>query len=76
VARNFKGIWVWAGTIMGHGFKHQYDVHGALKSGRSNNGIPFYEIDSVNIENRIRKASGAEKRTKYLGIETPANLIE
>jgi RHS repeat-associated protein len=58
--------------LLGHGWDSD---KGKTDHSKTENGIPMYEVDAVNIENRARASAGNEKKTTYGGKSIPANLL-
>ncbi|MNU74914.1 hypothetical protein D3C71_644270 [compost metagenome] len=61
-----------AHELLGHSY--DYDK-GTTRQGETSNGIPLNEVDAVNIENKARVKTGDKKRTKYVGLEIPVELL-
>ena len=58
--------------LLGHGWDSD---KGKTDYSKTENGIPMYEVNAVNIENRARASAGNEKKTTYGGKPIPANLL-
>jgi len=62
-----------AHELVGHGWDAD---QGKKDYKETDNGIPMYEVNAVNMENRARAAAGNEKKTTYGGKEIPAELLD
>ena len=62
---------------LSHELQHSSDVDKGIMSYENiGNGIPMREIRAINTENKIKKKTGDEKRTKYRGRKIPQKLLE
>ncbi len=60
-----------------HEFQHASDVDwGELNTKMTPNGIPMYEVNAVNTENKIRIKTGDKKRTSYAKKTIPSELLK
>jgi RHS repeat-associated protein len=60
-----------------HELKHAFDRdQGKLRKGTTKNGIPFSEVDAVNVENQVRQVTGDDKRTSYGGVKIPTEDLK
>ena len=62
-----------AHELLGHGWDAD---QGKKNHDKTDNEIPMYEVDAVNIENRARAAAGDGKKTTYGGKDIPAKLLD
>lgn len=61
---------------LAHELQHLSDANnGILDNTEVVPGVPQKEINAINTENRIRKATGDEKRTSYKGYEIPFDKL-
>jgi len=64
-------------VILIHELNHAYNTDKGTTDYTNYNGIPKYEIDAVNMENKVRLVTGdIPIRTKYGDNEIPQSLIE
>lgn len=61
-----------AHELLGHGYDSD---QGKADYSKTDNGIPMYEVNAVNMENRARAAAGDPKKTTYGGKPIPAKLL-
>jgi RHS repeat-associated protein len=65
---------------LAHELSHASDNNNDTeKEGTTENGIPFYEVDAINVENKIRTNPkvGLDKRTDFVeGLEIPIKLLK
>ncbi|WP_334126978.1 RHS repeat-associated core domain-containing protein [Empedobacter brevis] len=62
-----------AHELLGHGWDSD---QGKTDYSNTDNGIPMYEVNAVNMENRARAAAGNEKKTTYGGKPIPERLLD
>jgi RHS repeat-associated protein len=62
-----------AHELLGHGYDSD---QGKADYSKTDNGIPMYEVNAVNMENRARAAAGDPKKTTYGGKPIPAKLLD
>ncbi len=62
-----------AHELLGHGYDSD---QGKADYTKTDNGIPMYEVNAVNMENRARAAAGNEKKTTYGGKPIPEKLLD
>jgi RHS repeat-associated protein len=62
-----------AHEILGHGWDAD---QGKKDYSETDNGIPMYEVNAVNQENRARAAAGDVKKETYAGKSIPAELLD
>jgi len=62
-----------AHELTGHGWDAD---QGKKDYNETENGIPMYEVNAVNMENRARAAAGNEKKTTYGGKPIPEKLLD
>jgi hypothetical protein len=60
--------------LTGHGY--DFDQGTADYKNKTPNGIPYSEVNAVNMENRSRAATGDEKRTTYDGRPISAKMLD
>ena len=58
--------------LLGHG---RDSDKGKTDFNKTSNGIPMYEVNVVNVENRARATTGDSKRTEYGGKPIPPDLL-
>lgn len=62
---------------LSHELKHSLDADkGNIDPMEYVPNIPQYEIDAVNMENKVREYLGEPKRTTYQGIQIPLIYLE
>ena len=62
---------------LSHELKHSLDADkGSIDPMKYVPNIPQYEIDAVNMENKVREYLGEPKRTTYQGIQIPSIYLE
>lgn len=62
-----------AHELLGHGYDSN---QGTADYSKTSNGIPMYEVNAVNMENRARAAAGDPKKTTYGGQPIPTALLD
>jgi RHS repeat-associated protein len=62
-----------AHELLGHGWDAD---QGKIDYNKTNNGIPMYEVNAVNIENKVRSSTSEPQRTTYGNKFIPAELLE
>ena len=62
-----------AHELLGHG--HDSD-QGKADYSKTSNGVPMYEVNAVNMENRARAAAGDPQKTTYGGQPIPTKLLD
>jgi hypothetical protein len=62
-----------AHELLGHGYDSD---QGKTDYSKTENGIPKYEVNAINMENRARAAAGDPKKTTYGGKDIPAKLLD
>lgn len=62
-----------AHELLGHGYDSD---QGTTDYSETENGIPMYEVNAINIENRARAANGEEKRNSFGDKIVPEKLLE
>lgn len=62
-----------AHELIGHGWDSD---QGKTDYGKTSTGIPMYEVNAINMENRARAAAGDEKKTTYIGRPIPKRLLD
>ena len=62
-----------AHELLGHGWDSD---QGKTDYSKTDNGIPMYEVNAVNQENRARAAAGNPKRTTYGDKPIPEKLLD
>jgi len=61
-----------AHELLGHGYDSD---QGKTDFTTTSNGIPMYEVNAVNVENRVRAKVGSPQKTTYGGQPIPINLL-
>ena len=62
-----------AHELLGHGYDSD---QGTTNYQKTSNGIPMYEVNVVNTENLVRKATDTPVRTTYDDKPIPQNLLQ
>ena len=62
-----------AHELLGHGYDSD---QGTTNYQKTSNGIPMYEVNAVNTENLVRKATDTPVRTTYDDKPIPQNLLQ
>jgi len=63
-------------VALGHEFLGHDSDQGKSNYNKTSNGIPMYEVNGVNTENRVRAKTGDPKKITYGGQPIPVNLLD